>query len=83
MYFLNMMTMTQTHKHAHLNMKYTNTHIQTHTHTHTHTHLRVSSRFVSGVKFVMKEGNCDIFMKRKILVINEMKRDKILFKLKV
>jgi hypothetical protein len=28
-------------------------------------------------------GNCDSFMKRKILVINEMKQDKILLKLKV
>ncbi len=28
-------------------------------------------------------GNCDIFMKRKILVINETKQDEILLKLKV
>jgi hypothetical protein len=32
---------------------------------------------------IFEVGNCNIFVKRKILVINEMKRDEILLKLKV
>ncbi len=34
-------------------------------------------------KQLLNLGNCDIFMKRKISVINETKQDEILLKLKV
>ncbi len=36
-----------------------------------------------GVEDTSDIGNCNIFMKQKISVINEMKRNKIVLKLKV